>query len=199
MKTSHVTAVTLSLFSLTIVACTNNKPQKPTTVDRTSRESTASAILESIATSDWQTLSSFATETGVRFTPQTNVNITSDRVLSPSDIAHFEHDETVYTWGIQDGSGLPIEMTNTEYLARYIWDHDFRTAPEVRWNAVQDHGSMIDNAQDVYPGATTVEYYFPGFDEQYGGMDWRSLRLVLAQGDDGNWMLYGVIHDEWTP
>ena len=23
--------------------------------------------------------------------------------------------------------------------------------------------------------------------------------LVLAQGDDGNWVLHGVIHDEWTP
>jgi hypothetical protein len=43
-----------------------------------------------------------------------------------------------------------------------------------------------------------VEYYFPGFDPQYGGMDWRSLKLVFSQAD-GSWNLAGIIHDEWTP
>jgi len=26
-----------------------------------------------------------------------------------------------------------------------------------------------------------VEYHFPGIDPQYGGLDWRSLRLVFQQ------------------
>jgi hypothetical protein len=43
-----------------------------------------------------------------------------------------------------------------------------------------------------------VEYYFPGFDPQYGGMDWRSLRLVFSD-HGGTWYLAGIIHDEWTP
>jgi hypothetical protein len=58
---------------------------------------------------------------------------------------------------------------------------------------------VIDNVQQVYPGASVVEYHFPGFDDQYEGMDWRSLRLVLAQNDNAEWTLYGVIHDEWAP
>ena len=60
-------------------------------------------------------------------------------------------------------------------------------------------GSIIDNAQEVYPGATVVEYHFDGFDEQYAGMDWRSLRLVMHQDVDGDYELVGVIHDEWAP
>lgn len=205
----------LSLLSLTIVACSAptpagnggdtgssssiDEPQGPIEADRGDRESVADAILESLARGDWQTLSTFAADTGVRFTPFTHVSTDTDLTLSPADIASFASDSSLKIWGTTEGSGEPIALTNAQYLARYVWDHDYRTAPQVRWNAAQDHGSMIDNVQDVYPGASVVEYHFPGFDPQYGGMDWRSLRLVLAQNDDGEWSLYGVIHDEWTP
>jgi len=42
-----------------------------------------------------------------------------------------------------------------------------------------------------------VEYHFPGIDPQYGGLDWRSLRLVFQQSG-GEWYLVGIIHDQWT-
>jgi hypothetical protein len=42
-----------------------------------------------------------------------------------------------------------------------------------------------------------VEYYFPGFDPQYEGMDWRSLRLIFLQDNDV-WYLAGIVHDQWT-
>jgi hypothetical protein len=42
-----------------------------------------------------------------------------------------------------------------------------------------------------------VEYYFPGFDLQLQGMDWRSLRLVFTLYDN-TWYLVGIIHDQWT-
>lgn len=217
MKNLRVSALALSLVSLAMVACGGDSPAPgdtgstipappaieedtgPITADRANRESVAAAILESFARQDWQILSTFIAPTGVRITPYTYVKDETDRVLSPTEVASFGDDTNVYVWGTQEGSGEPIAMTNMEYLARYVWDHDYRTAEETIWNEPQNHGSMIDNVQDVYPGATTVEYYFSGFDAQYGGMDWRSLRLVLAQGDDGNWILYGIIHDEWTP
>jgi hypothetical protein len=43
----------------------------------------------------------------------------------------------------------------------------------------------------------TIEYYFSGFDPQYGGMDWRSLRLVFIK-DSNNWYLAAIVHGEWT-
>jgi len=42
-----------------------------------------------------------------------------------------------------------------------------------------------------------VEYYFPGFDPDFKGMAWRSLRLVFQELQD-QWYLTGVIHSEWT-
>jgi hypothetical protein len=36
-----------------------------------------------------------------------------------------------------------------------------------------------------------------GFDPEYEGMDWRSLRLVFEKKND-IWYLVGIIHDQWT-
>lgn len=172
---------------------------QPITVDRTDRDSTATGVLDAFARGDWTMVADLSADTGVRFTPHTHVNVETDQTLMNDELATFDTDQTQRTWGTAEGSGEPIVMTNTEYLARYVWDHDYRTSSDVRWNAVQDRGNAIDNVQNVYPGASVVEYHFSGFDEQYGGMDWRSLRLVMAQDDAGQWTLYGVIHDEWAP
>jgi hypothetical protein len=42
-----------------------------------------------------------------------------------------------------------------------------------------------------------VEYHFSGFVEDYGGMDWVSLRLVFIE-EEGSWFLVGIVHDQWT-
>jgi hypothetical protein len=42
-----------------------------------------------------------------------------------------------------------------------------------------------------------MEYHFSGFEAQYEGMDWESLRLVFIQ-EDSTWYLVGIVHDEWT-
>ena len=212
MKHSRLAIISLSLLALaacggsTESAATDATTPPPVdasteliTADRTNRDAVAAAILESFARQDWQTLSTFVAPTGMRFAPYTHVDLENDLTFSPNDIAGFGSDTTQKTWGTTEGSGEPIVMTNIEYAARYVWDHDYRTAPDVYWNQQQTHGSIIDNVQDVFPGITTAEYHFPGFDDQYGGMDWRSLRLLLAQGDDGTWSLHGIIHDEWTP
>jgi hypothetical protein len=220
MKTTHLSTIALSLLSLAMVACGGDEPtttgsdspvspmaespssdplSQPVAVDRTDRNSVASGVLDAFARGDWIMLADLSADTGVRFTPHTHVNVETDQTLTNDELADFDTDQMQRTWGTAEGSGEPIVMTNMEYLNRYVWDHDYRTAPDVRWNAVQDRGNVIDNVQQVYPGASVVEYHFPGFDDQYEGMDWRSLRLVLAQNDNAEWTLYGVIHDEWAP
>ncbi len=42
-----------------------------------------------------------------------------------------------------------------------------------------------------------IEYHFSGFEEEYGGMDWVSLRLVFVQ-EGGQWYLVGLVNDRWT-
>jgi hypothetical protein len=38
--------------------------------------------------------------------------------------------------------------------------------------------------------------HFPG-SEEYGGIDWRSLKLVFTSTEKGN-KLVAIIHSEWT-
>ena len=55
----------------------------------------------------------------------------------------------------------------------------------------------MNNVRAIYPKSIVVEYYYDGFDPQYEGMDWQSLRLVFESEAD-RWVLVGIIHDEWT-
>jgi hypothetical protein len=184
------------LFAMSVLLLASCRSTQPPSL---SVEQTAQHILEAMKGKDMETLSYLVhPNEGVRFTPSTHVSLQTDRRYPASNIARFFADTSTYTWGTEDGSGLPIEKTGEEYWNRYVWDHEYTAAPEIRWDHVQDHGSMIDNAAEVYPEARIVEYHFPGFEEQYGGMDWRSLRLMLKDVD-GRWYLTGVIHDEWTP
>jgi len=74
---------------------------------------------------------------------------------------------------------------------------DFANAPQIAINHRLGVSTTMDNAEKFYPEAMIVEYYFPGFDAQLEGMDWRSLRLVFQQ-DNSTWYLVGIIHDQWT-
>jgi len=42
-----------------------------------------------------------------------------------------------------------------------------------------------------------INGYFPSFNPDYAGMDWKSLRLVFEQYE-GRWYLVGIINNQWT-
>ena len=96
-----------------------------------------------------------------------------------------------------DGSGLPITLTFEGYYTAFVYDQDYATSPQISLNQRLGVGNSLDNSREFYPGAMVVEYYFAGFDPQFGGMDWRSLRLVF-QLAGGEWYLVGIIHDQWS-
>ncbi len=160
----------------------------------------AASVLAALKTKDAQALAQLAhPERGVRVTPFTNVS-QNDVVLTRADFAGIFQSDKTYHWGVEDGSGKPIDLTFAAFYDQYLWDHDFTAAPEVTLNRPMDRGSSTDNARAFYgPDAQIVEEHFPGFDPQYGGMDWSSLRLVFQKADDGKWYLAGLIHDRWGP
>lgn len=134
---------------------------------------------------------------GVQVTPYTHISLDSDMVFAAEEAPFLCNDSTIYDFGAYDGSGEPIRMTASEYFGTFIYDHDYANAEVIRWNQVVDRGGIIDNARDIYPDGQVVEYYFSGFDPQYGGMDWSALRLVFEQYK-GSWYLVAIIHDQWT-
>ena len=58
-------------------------------------------------------------------------------------------------------------------------------------------GNSLENVSKAYPSASFVEFYYPGLEEANEGFDWCALKLVL-EPYEGNLMLVGVIHSQWT-
>jgi hypothetical protein len=159
-------------------------------------KSRANQVVALMKAQDLTKLATFVHPTkGVRFTPYLHVGET-DRLYQASALAGAMADQTVHHWGQFDGSGEPMDLTFQAYWNRFVWNRDYTTAPQVAVDQRLGKGNMLDNTAQAYPGARWVEYHFPGT-EQYGGMDWTSLRLVFAE-ESGTWYLVGVSHDQWT-
>lgn len=157
----------------------------------------AAQVVAALKVKDMSTVSNFVhSDMALRFSPYAFIR-DSDQLFSADQVANLLSDSTIYTWGVYDGSGESIDLTFTDYYSKFIYDEDFTNAPQVALNHRLGMGNSLDNSMEFYPGAMVVEYYFPGFDPAYEGMDWRSLRLVFIQ-ENNTWYLVGIIHDQWT-
>lgn len=161
-------------------------------------EETAAELINAISDKDFEKVSEFVhPEKGVRFTPYTNVSVDKDVVLSQEEVKNFFNDKTKYIWGNYDGRGDEISLTPGEYYAEFIYSEDFKNAEAIGYNEVLSSGNMAENQFEVYKNAIIAEYYFPGFNPDFGGADWKSLRLVFEEYE-GTWKLTGIIHNQWT-
>jgi len=113
------------------------------------------------------------------------------------DLIDVVYSDNILTWGNYDGTGEPIQLTFSDYHDKFIYVADFSSAPIIGLNVEVSSGNSINNISEIYPDGLMIEYYFPGFDAQYAGMDWRSLRLVFINVNDA-WYLAAIIHGEWT-
>ena len=136
-------------------------------------------------------------ERGLRFSPYSYVDVEHHVILEAFELASNLNNPELREWGIYDGSGETILLDFTDYWERFVYSQDFLQAPEVSYNEQLFSGNMINNAPTVYGGSIIVEYHFDGIEEQYAGIDWRSLRLVFQPYGD-EWRLSGIINDEWT-
>jgi hypothetical protein len=156
-----------------------------------------SQVIQAIKNKDMVTLSTFVDPIkGLRFSPYSYVS-KNDVVIPLNKVKTLMTDKTVYHWGIFDGSGKPIDMTFERYYIRFVYSHDFANAPQKGFNRIIGRGNTIENSAEFYRQSIVVEYHFPGFEKQYEGLDWKSLRLVY-QHTNNEWYLVGIIHDEWT-
>ena len=72
---------------------------------------------------------------------------------------------------------------------------------DIGYNTRVGQGNTVDNAAEIYADGVTVEYHLAGTEPEFEGLDWKSLRLVLARDErqDEAWRLVAIIHDQWTP
>jgi len=155
-------------------------------------------VIKTIASRKFNKLADYVhPEKGLRFTPYTHVRIEKDVVFTKEQVSNFFDNHKIYLWGYYDGSGKEIRLTPKEYYHQFIYTHDFMNADKIGYNEVLSSGNMIENQFEVYQDPIIVEYYFPGFKAKFGGMDWKSLRLVFEEYQN-KWKLTGIIYNQWT-
>ncbi len=115
------------------------------------------------------------------------LTLTADEVLNSA--------ETERTWGFQTGSGDPITSSLTEYLDALAGRAALTSTAEIGYDEFIGGGNTINNLDDVFPGATIVEYHHPGTGF-YGGLDWTSVRFVFVD-EDGSLVLRALVSDQW--
>lgn len=154
-------------------------------------------VAGSIRDGDWAALAGAVhPEKGVTFTPYSSVS-DSDLCFTAKEVAAFGGDGKTYLWGSYDGSGAPMSLTVGEYFAKFVNNADYTCAPFLAVNRVMSCGNAVENVADAYPEAEFVELYYNGLNEVNEGFDWCALKLVF-EPVDGELMLVGVIHSEWT-
>lgn len=187
----------IGLALTTIAACTNRDPAPlPATPDATT---VARAVVAALQRRDIDSVARLAHPTkGIRFTPYTRVDTLTDRRFTPSQLTAQWGKTDSLLWGSFDGTGDPMRLTFRQYFDKFVYDFDAVRAPRVaRDSAPMGIGNSIYNLREAYPEATIVEFNSPGMDPKYGGMDWRSLWIVLERVDDA-YRVVGIVHGSWT-
>jgi hypothetical protein len=166
----------------------------------TNAELTAYAyqVMGYIRDQDFKSLSEAVNpEFGVVFSPYATINLSSNKVFMPSQIAGFGNDENVYVWGKYDGKGDPIELTPAEYFKAFVYDKDYMEASEIGVDYIVQTGNALENIKEAFPDVRFVDFYFPGTDTNAQGLDWSSLRLGFEEYN-GALKLTVILHSEWT-
>jgi len=164
-------------------------------IDLSDLTTASETALIALKTENLQLLSQVASSSGIRFSPYNYVDTGKNIILSTTDIL-TESGKIEYVRGSEDGTGDPILLPFDKYRKKYIYDEDFSNGQKTI-NENISRGNTINNAYDVYTGKTLIEYYIPGKDPQYQGMDRKTLTLVFTQ-ENGEWRLLGIIHNQRT-
>ncbi|OMF34676.1 hypothetical protein BK133_11740 [Paenibacillus sp. FSL H8-0548] len=183
-----------TLPSPTIVSSTD-KPSQPI-VAATAQEA-ASAVILALKESDMTALGAYAHPVkGLLFSPYAHIDTATAKIFPAAGLPALT-DTTVYNWGFYDGSGDPISLTFQQYYDKFVYDKNFLESEMVGADEIIGTGNTLVNIKDVFPSSYVMDYYFSGFDEQYEGMDWESLILVLEEMN-GAWYVSAIVHSQWT-
>jgi hypothetical protein len=154
----------------------------------------ARAVVGALARRDMAALSSLVhPDRGVRFSNYGQV-APGDLVLRASELEKALLDSRKRVRTAYDGADEGVSMTFRVYYDRFVYDRDFASVRKV------STGSAISTAPDAgrrnfreaYRTEELVEFYLPP-----GAKNWERLILAFEKCRE-EWVLVGIIHDEWT-
>lgn len=195
----------LCLFILSCKKSTSSAPAKPAKeniAQKREEHSTfsneinfAQYALEQLQNKAIDSLRPYVQE-GILFSPYAYIDSTAQQ-LRLEELKHSSDKKRF--WGYADGTGDSINLSIPDYLQKFVFDMDFKDE-KVEVNQYSDrpkaYGNSLQNAQDLYPDAQFIQFYQTGT-EEYGGMDWKSLILVVEKQDQKP-ILKAILHDQWT-
>lgn len=138
----------------------------------------------------------FHPEKGCTFVPYTLIEeIEQNFTSNPFESTLLNKDTLV--WGMQDGSGFPIQLDIVDYFKSYVYDVDYKNkATEIHINQSLTFSNTQNNILEYFPDAEYIEFYYHGT-EKYYGMDWSSLIFYIEKYND-IYYLVAVVHNQWT-
>ena len=205
------------LLILLLTACANNKSDKtgqPTDSSSLKAESTPAvkmdtpvidgaivsfardSVLPLMEAKDYAGIASFIGDEGIFFSPYGLADTTKSKVLSRQQYLELVKNNKQVLWGHADGTGDPIRLSIPQYFKKYVYDVAFLKAEQTAVNKLIDPDSSFSKVPAVFANHPFVQFYFPGFNKEYEGMDWKSLLLVFKQ-QQSTYYLVAVIHNQW--
>ncbi|HEV7780905.1 MAG TPA: hypothetical protein VGO58_06545 [Chitinophagaceae bacterium] len=168
------------------------------TIDSNSLYAIATNILTILKNKHYDSLVQYFHPDGIRFVPYTYIDTGVDRMLLKDEFADLYRKKKKIDWNTDMSGETSKPLTLDQYFRRFVYDVDFLQAPLRSINRHGNSGTDVNNIEEVFPRANTVEYFFPGFKEEMGGMDFRGLNLVFRLYQSKP-LLVAIIHNEWTP
>ena len=154
-------------------------------------------VLNYIVEEDFAALSRIVhPEHGVVMSPYATVNLNTNRRFSADQIATINTDSSIYIWGVVNGSGKPIELTPSEYIAEFVPAAKHLDATTIGINSIVRSGNALENMTDVFPNMKFVDFHIQCGEpiEEFG---WSSLRLGFEEYR-GSLRLISIIYSTWT-
>ncbi|MBS4198115.1 hypothetical protein KHA93_00385 [Bacillus sp. FJAT-49732] len=174
-----------------------SKVETPNLDEEVVLQETAQAIMEEIDKLDMVNLSDYVhSEKGLLFSPYVFINQESV-VFHKNEISDLLNDKNKYLWGYYDGKGEEIELTTSEYFAKFLSAEKFIKDGLVLVDDLKERGNIKNNIKDIFPQSKTVEYFLEGTQEN-DGMDRESIILVFEKDQNGMWKLVAIVNDGWT-
>ena len=178
---------------------TPEAPAPDAKMDNLELTSLAYTVLGYISDGDYAALSRVAhPEFGVVFSPDATVALATNKCFRADQIASFGTDQTVYFWGVNEGTGEPINLTASSYFSDYITACDYSGASIIGVNRIVKSGNALENMLELFPDVKFVDFHIPGGEKDSAGdYGWTSLRLGFEEYEGKLWLAV-IINSRWT-